>query len=249
LLEASVPEMLGSVFERFNDQATRVVALAGEEAKALGDSQIDTEHLLLGLLREQESIPATILAAQGLTIAALRTEVARVVVTRVNGKSGEMPFTSGAKEVLQGSLREALNAGLDQIGPEHILLALLNEPGGLALQAVRSLDGELPMIRNALAAAERLPEEWPRLRRLMFERTIRRADAWLLAARSAERVVAAIANAGSDDAARAAVARLLDVEDWIADSVIRQPMIKFAPARIKAIEAARSELLKRLDDS
>ena len=95
------------MFERFTDQARRVVVLAQEEARLLGHGYIGTEHILLGLLAEGEG-----LAAQALATLEVRLDAAREQVTEIIGKgtgqpSGHIPFTPRTKKVLELSLREA----------------------------------------------------------------------------------------------------------------------------------------------
>jgi len=123
------------VFERFTRNARHVVTHAVEEAESRGDTRIGTEHLLIGVARSR--------SLEGLMpdVESLRVELERMDrealasvgldpgLVEVSGparrkRSGHIPFTSGAKHILKGALREALDLGHRHIGVEHIALAL-----------------------------------------------------------------------------------------------------------------------------
>ena len=101
--------------------------LAQEEARALSHNYIGTEHILLGLLREEEGIAARVLGELGVTLEEIRSQVAQIVGRGDEVSSGQIPFTPRAKKVLELSLREALALGHNWIGTEHILLGLARE--------------------------------------------------------------------------------------------------------------------------
>jgi hypothetical protein len=134
------------VFERFTERARTVVVLAQEQARTLGHSKIDTEHLLLGLLGEQEGLAARVLASLG-----VRAESVREQVVAISGSAPEpsgsqqIPFTPEAKKALERALREALSLGHDYIGTEHLLLGLVQDEDGLAVRIlVRTLGNGTP---------------------------------------------------------------------------------------------------------
>ena len=108
-----------------------MVVLAQDESRALGHAYIGTEHILLGLLREQEGLAARVLESLDLTIEAVRAQVVSIVGPGEVAATGQIPFTPHAKETLEFSLREALSLGHDWIGTEHVLLGLVrvNEGG------------------------------------------------------------------------------------------------------------------------
>jgi ATP-dependent Clp protease ATP-binding subunit ClpC len=114
------------VFERFTDRARGVVVLAQEEARLLGNNSIGTQHLLLGISRQGDGVAAEALESLGVSLAALRTQVEELVGPRRQAAGRSIPFTPGAKKALEGSLREAMKLGHGHIGPEHMLLALLD---------------------------------------------------------------------------------------------------------------------------
>src|SRR6202040_3137851 len=97
---------------------------------------IGTEHLLLGLLREENSPGWHVLETLGVSIEDVRAQVARIVGEGEEVTSGQIPFTPRAKKVLELSLREAISLGHDYIGTEHILLGLIREGDGVAAQVL-----------------------------------------------------------------------------------------------------------------
>jgi ATP-dependent Clp protease ATP-binding subunit ClpA len=135
------------MFERFTERARRVVVHAQEEARELSHSYIGTEHLLLGLMREQESAGARALQELEISQDAVREQVVQIVGRGKQAPSGHIPFTPRAKKVLELSLREALQLGHDYIGTEHILLGLIREGEGVAAQVLTNLGGELSRVR------------------------------------------------------------------------------------------------------
>src|ERR671917_373923 len=121
-----------AVFERFTERARQVVVLAQEEARILKDNYIGTEHILLGLLREEEGLAARVLESLDITVERVRAQVVRIVGSGEEVTSGQIPFTPRAKKVLELALREALSLGHNYIGTEHILLGLVRENEGVA---------------------------------------------------------------------------------------------------------------------
>ena len=115
------------MFERFTERARQVVVLAQDEARALKHNYIGTEHLLLGLLREEQGLAARVLESLGVTVEEVRIQVARIVGQGDELAMGQIPFTPRSKKILELSLREALSLGHDYIGTEHLLLGLARE--------------------------------------------------------------------------------------------------------------------------
>lgn len=141
----------GVVFERFTDRARRVVVLAQEEARLLNHSYIGTEHILLGLLNEEDGIGGQSLAALGVELASARLVIEQMIGRGVAPPSGHIPFTPRAKKILELSLREALALGHDYIGDEHILLGLLREGEGVANQVLTQMGADHASVRRKLA--------------------------------------------------------------------------------------------------
>jgi ATP-dependent Clp protease ATP-binding subunit ClpA len=140
------------MFERFTNRARHVVVLSQEEARLLSHNYIGTEHVLLGLLGEPESIGGQVLASFGFTRDGVREEVVERVGRGKNAPSGHIPFTPRAKKTLELSLREAIAIKHNYIGTEHILLGLIREGEGVAAQIMRD-HADLTDIRAAVLAA------------------------------------------------------------------------------------------------
>ena len=138
------------VFERFTEQARHAVQLAQEEARALKHDYIGTEHILLGLLREEQGPAARVLGGFGITLERVRTQVLTTVGSGEAVTSGQIPFTPRAKKVLELALREALVLGQDHIGTEHILLGLVGENEGLGARLLIDLGAPHERIRELL---------------------------------------------------------------------------------------------------
>jgi ATP-dependent Clp protease ATP-binding subunit ClpC len=138
------------VFERFTERARQVIVLAQAEARALKHNYIGTEHLLLGLLREEEGLAARVLGSFGVTIEAVRADVARIIGSGDEVVGGQVPFTPRAKKILELSLREALDLGHNYIGTEHVLLGLLREGGGVAVRILVDAGATPEAIRDEL---------------------------------------------------------------------------------------------------
>jgi len=137
------------VFERFTERARQVVVLAQDEARALGHRYIGTEHLLLGLLREEEGLAARALASLNVTIEEVRAKVERIVGRgEGDAETGQIPFTPRAKKTLELALRESQALGHDYIGTEHILLGLARQDDGVAGQILSALGVDVDTIRR-----------------------------------------------------------------------------------------------------
>ena len=136
------------MFERFTERARQVVVLAQEEARTLKHNYIGTEHILLGLLREEEGLAARVLESLDITVERVRGQVVRIVGSGEEVTSGQIPFTPRAKKVLELALREALSLGHNYIGTEHILLGLVRENEGVAARILLDFDADSEKIRN-----------------------------------------------------------------------------------------------------
>jgi ATP-dependent Clp protease ATP-binding subunit ClpC len=137
------------VFERFTERARLAVEHhAEEEARALRHNYLGTEHILLGLLREEEGLAARVLASFAVTLEEVRAQVAQIMGVGDEVATGRIPFTPRAKKVLELSLRESLSLGHDYIGTEHILLGLVRENGGVASEILVDHEADPAKIRN-----------------------------------------------------------------------------------------------------
>jgi hypothetical protein len=139
--------MIRTMFERFTDRARRVVVLAQEEARMLDHDYIGTEHLLLGLIHEQEGVAALALRSMDISLEVVRSNVEDIIGRGQDPPSGHIPFTPRAKSVLELSLREALQLSHDYIGTEHILLGVLREGEGVAAQVLVKMGADLGLVR------------------------------------------------------------------------------------------------------
>ena len=138
---------LAVVFERFTGRARRVLVLAQQEAADLGHGFIGTEHILLGLLAEHDGVAARALASLEVSLDAARAGVHDVIGLSALSPTGSPPFTPRAKKVLELSLREALEFGHNNIGTEHLLLGLVREGHGVAVQVLRTLGADTDRVR------------------------------------------------------------------------------------------------------
>ena len=136
-----------------SDRARQALALAQEEARALNHTFVGTEHILLGLLREEDGIAATVLASLGVTYDRVRASVVWMMGRGVEPTTGELPLTDPAEAVVERAGREASVLGEERVGTDHILVALISEPRGAAARILLQLDADAAAIRSAVAAA------------------------------------------------------------------------------------------------
>jgi ATP-dependent Clp protease ATP-binding subunit ClpC len=161
------------MFERFTDQARRVVVQAQEEARMLGHDYIGTEHILLGLLGEHEGPAAQALSSLGvsLDLDAAREQVVEIAGAGTGQQGGHIPFTPRTKKVLELSLREAQRLGDDHIGTEHILLGLVREGEGVGAQILERQGASLDRVQaQVLATVRTAPAQAEELRRVSVGR-------------------------------------------------------------------------------
>lgn len=146
------------MFERFTDRARRVVVQAQEEARLLGHGYIGPEHLLLGLLRESEGVAAQALQSLHISIDVVRTRVGEIVGESVKPPDpavGYVPFTPAAKKVFERALRVALKNAEDHIGTGHILLGLVAEGDGVAVDVLTELGADPQRVQDQVGRARR----------------------------------------------------------------------------------------------
>ncbi len=136
------------MWQRFTERARRVVFFAQDEANRLGENYVSTEHLLLGLVRETDSVAARILEKMGVSLSRIRAEVLRRV-SRGDGRVGqEMQLTPRAKRVIDLAYDEARQLNNNYIGTEHLLLGLIREGDGEAAQVLARLGVDLERTRR-----------------------------------------------------------------------------------------------------
>src|SRR5918999_1264761 len=142
------------MWQRFTERARRVVFFAQEEAARLGENYVGTEHLLLGLVRESDSVAAGILDRLGVPLGRIRSEIERQV-TRGHGNLGQdMQLTPRAKRVIDLAYEEARQLNNNYIGTEHLLLGLIREGDGLAARVLVKLGADLERTRREVYAMQ-----------------------------------------------------------------------------------------------
>jgi ATP-dependent Clp protease ATP-binding subunit ClpC len=146
------------MFERFTEKARKVVVKAQDEARFLKQNYIGTEHLLLGIIDEQDGIAAKVFIEMGISLEEVRASVKSVITEGSSESYEHIPFTPRAKKVLELSLREALQMGHNYIGTEHILLGLLREGEGVAARVLNSLGITL---ENAKEVIKEILKKYP----------------------------------------------------------------------------------------
>ncbi len=136
------------MFDRFTERARKVIILAKEEAKRFNHDYIGTEHILLGLIKEGESVAAAVLQNLGLSLDTIRLEVEKLVQFGPSTiVSGDVPFTPKAKKVIELAMDEARRLGHNYIGTEHLLLGLIKEGEGVASHVLMNVGLDLNKVR------------------------------------------------------------------------------------------------------
>jgi ATP-dependent Clp protease ATP-binding subunit ClpC len=151
-----------SRFEKFSERARRVLTLAQEEARHFNHSYIGTEHILLGLVREEEGVAAKVLISLGVALSKVRSAVEFIIGRSEKAGSGEIGLTPRAKRVIELAIDEARHLGHNYIGTEHLLLGLLREGDGVAAGVLDSLGVTLE--RTRAEVAHTLSQSMPRSR-------------------------------------------------------------------------------------
>ena len=138
-------------FDKFTDKARKVLVLAQDEARGLHQPYVGTEHILLGLIQEKEGLAAQALERLNIKYDAVVQAIRQVVTIDENADvSGHLSFTPRVKRVLENSLREAMQMGQTYISTEHLLLGIVREGEGTALDVLGRLGVKGDDIRGAL---------------------------------------------------------------------------------------------------
>ena len=136
------------MFEYFSDKAIKAVMLAQEEARRLGHNFVGTEQILVGLMSEGTSVAAKTLKAQGLSLREVQKEVEAIIGRGSGFLPVEIPFTPRAKRIFETAMKEARQMGNNYIGPEHILLGLLQDNEGVASKVLENLGVDRSQVRT-----------------------------------------------------------------------------------------------------
>ena len=141
------------MFERYTEKARRVIFFARYEASQYGSPYIETEHLLLGLLREDRALAIRFLGNVD-SVRGIRAEIEQHIPPRERiSTSVEVPLTAESKKILNFAAEEAERLGHRHVGTEHLLLAMLRVEGSFAAQILQAWGFKLAEIR------EQLPKE------------------------------------------------------------------------------------------
>lgn len=129
----------GNKMERFTQRARRVLSLAQEEAERLQHSYIGTEHLLLGLMREEGGVAGRVLSELGLDQRRVEELIERMTSSNRTTGPVQMDLSPSTKKVLELAVDEARRMGHHYIGTEHLLLGLVRQQDGVAIEVLKRL--------------------------------------------------------------------------------------------------------------
>jgi ATP-dependent Clp protease ATP-binding subunit ClpC len=133
---------------KFTPRAQQVLALARQEADRLKHNSVGTDHLLLGLIRLGHGVYFNVLMKLGLDLENTRKEVERLVgVGEDDGTAGKIPYTPRVKRVLELAAKDVKELNHTYIGTEHILLGLLAEGEGPAVQVLQHFNMDIKQTR------------------------------------------------------------------------------------------------------
>src|SRR5579875_3561949 len=135
------------MYARFTERAQKVLALAQEEATRLHHPGVGTEHILLGLAREGESIAAKALISLGVSAEKVQSEVEKIIGSG-QSQASAMTYTPRAKKVIELSIDEARKLNHTYVGTEHILLGLIREGEGVAARVLANMNVSLNKARQ-----------------------------------------------------------------------------------------------------
>ena len=139
---------MSSRFEKFSERARKVLTLAQEEAQRFSHNYIGTEHILLGLVRENEGTAAKVLGGLGIELNKIRSAVEFIIGKGDTAASGEIGLTPRAKKVIELAVDEARRLNHHYIGTEHLLIGLMREGEGVAAGVLESLGVTLDKVRG-----------------------------------------------------------------------------------------------------
>jgi nucleoside-diphosphate-sugar epimerase len=137
-------------FERFTEGAKRLLTLAQEEAERYHHSYIGTEHLLLGLMRDEGSVASMALKSLGVELPRIRETMEAVLGGQGHTRVQQITPTQRVKKVIETAFEEARRHGVDYVGTEHLLLALLIEGNGIAAHVLTDMGAPLVKVRAEL---------------------------------------------------------------------------------------------------
>jgi len=163
------------MWQRFTERARRLVSFAQEEAERLGENPVGTAHLLLGLIRERDSVSARVLERLGISLDRVRMELEQRANPRDTPPGEERPLSPRSERVIELAYEEARRLHNNYVGTEHLLLALIGEGEGVAARILESLGASLERTRRELAAMQESDAELAAFTQTLRERMKRLA--------------------------------------------------------------------------
>ena len=150
---------------QFTPRAQNALRLAQAAAEELGHSYVGSEHLLLGLLREEGGAAHRCLAEQSVTAEKARDAIVRIIGAGLPGLAPPQGLTPRAKRVIENAVGESGRGGSGYVGTEHLLLGILRESGTMAMRVIAAVGADPKKLQAALlqrmSVAQRLPREAP----------------------------------------------------------------------------------------
>jgi ClpA/ClpB-like protein len=144
-------------FDKFTERARKVLSLAQEESQRFNHNYLGTEHLLLGLIRENDGVAAKVLSNLGVELNKVRSAVEFIIGRGDRIVLGDIGLTPRSKKVIELSVDEARRLGHHHIGTEHLLLGLVREGEGIASGVLESLGVNLEKVRAEVALVLGIP--------------------------------------------------------------------------------------------
>ena len=138
------------MFEKFTEGAIKVIMLAQEEARRMGHNFVGTEQLLLGVIGQRHGIGGRALSELKIKLKKTRKEIEKYIGRGTGFVASEIPFTPRAKRVLEMSIHEGQDLGVNYVGTEHVLLSLINETDGIAMRTLDKLRVNIPKLRHLI---------------------------------------------------------------------------------------------------
>ncbi|HEY9677473.1 MAG TPA: Clp protease N-terminal domain-containing protein [Drouetiella sp.] len=140
-----------AIFDCFTSEALAVVKIAGDEARSMRHNFVGTEHILLGLIAENQGRAAQMLTQHGVDLGTARVEVAKIWGEGRQRIVGELPFTPSAKRLLESAIAQSKRLGVNYVGTEHLLLGMIEPGRGVALKVLNNLGVTRDQVTNALS--------------------------------------------------------------------------------------------------
>nr|UBA15730.1 Clp protease ATP binding subunit [Pseudo-nitzschia hainanensis] len=164
------------MFERFTEGAIKVIMLSQEEARRMGHNFVGTEQLLLGVIGQRHGIGGRSLKKVKIGLKRVRREVELYIGRGTGFVASEIPFTPRAKRVLEMAVEEGRDFGHNFVGTEHILLALISEPDGVAMRTLNKLRVNIPQLKTIILddiekTAEEFLKPMSRSEKFLIERS------------------------------------------------------------------------------